>query len=573
MTDSIAQSFFINVPSTIDGVFLTRLDLYFQAKDPNLGFTVELRSMDNLTGEVTNTVLPFSNVYVPNSSIYTSDLGNIPTSVYFRAPVFVKNQTSYAFVVIPEGNSPNIQLWCAQLGDTDVATAQRVSEQPYTGVMFASSNLRTWTPVQSEDIKFKLYRASFNTDTPGTLVMTNDDIEFFTVSDPSGWGLIGETVNGEHRLTLASITGGTIANTEIITGATSGATGQITNISGSVYRVKDVPVNTTFTAGETVNVSYANGTSTGISATLSSFSIPKGTVYFRDARDADDIKLHLKNTSGTFSVGEQLRGQTSNTYCTIASIDDLQMNVADIEIQKLDFALTQSTWNVKTTSSTNVIGDFKLFDINTNNNFNSEKKIASKTNESANLSGSKSLQVQASLKTYSDYLSPIVNMNRSHNVIISNIINNDATGEDAVSGGNAYVRHISQKITLADGQDAEDLKAYITAFRPANATIKVYCKILNGEDSDTFEDIDWMEMTLNSTLLTSLDSNLNDFKEFEYTIDSSFLTGPNGEVQYVNSGGVTFTGFKYFVFKVVMLGTNTSLVPRLKDFRAIALQL
>lgn len=573
MVDSIAQSFFINIPSTIDGAFLTRLDLYFQAKDPNFGFTVELRAMDNLTGEVTTSILPYSNVYVPSSSIYTSSVGNVPTSVYFRAPVFVKNQTEYAFVVIPEANSPKLQLWCAQLGDTDLVTNKRVSEQPYTGVLFASSNLRTWTPVQEEDVKFKLYRASFDTSVDGTLVMNNDDLEFFTVKDADGWGFIGETVRGEHRLTLSTVTGGTIANNEIITGITSGSSGQIDNISGTTYRLKDIPVGKTFTVGESVSVKYANGATTGITATVASTSFPSGSIYFRDARDSDNIKLHLRSSGGTFIAGEQLRGQSSNNSCTIVSIDDLQMNVADIEIQKLDFTLTQSTWNVKTTTAENNLDAFKLFDINTNNYMNNEKKIASKTNESANLSGAKSFQLQGSFKTYSDYLSPIVNINRSHAVVIANIINNDDTGEDGIAGGNAVARHITQKVTLADGQDAEDLKAYITAFRPANATIEVYCKILNGEDSDTFDDIDWMKMKLNSTLLTSLDSNPNDFKEFEYTIDDQYLTGSNGEVQYTNSAGVTFTSFKYFVFKVVMLGTNTSLIPRLQDMRAIALQI
>jgi len=51
------------------------------------------------------------------------------------------------------------------------------------------------------------------------------------------------------------------------------------------------------------------------------------------------------------------------------------------------------------------------------------------------------------------------------------------------------------------------------------------------------------------------------------------LTGDNGEVQYTTADGVTFTGFKRFKIKVVLLSTSTSRVPRMRDFRAVALQI
>ena len=38
-------------------------------------------------------------------------------------------------------------------------------------------------------------------------------------------------------------------------------------------------------------------------------------------------------------------------------------------------------------------------------------------------------------------------------------------------------------VTLADGLDAEDIKVYVNAYKPANTDIKVYAKILNETDS------------------------------------------------------------------------------------------
>ena len=53
---------------------------------------------------------------------------------------------------------------------TDVATNETVFKVPAGGVMLTSSNDRTWTAHQKEDLKFKLYRADFTTGT-GTFYM------------------------------------------------------------------------------------------------------------------------------------------------------------------------------------------------------------------------------------------------------------------------------------------------------------------------------------------------------------------------------------------------------------------
>ena len=49
------------------------------------------------------------------------------------------------------------------MGETDVGGLRVVSKQPFLGVLFKSQNNRTWTPVDSEDLKFTLNKAEFNT--------------------------------------------------------------------------------------------------------------------------------------------------------------------------------------------------------------------------------------------------------------------------------------------------------------------------------------------------------------------------------------------------------------------------
>jgi hypothetical protein len=198
--------------------------------------------------------------------------------------------------------------------------------------------------------------------------------------------------------------------------------------------------------------------------------------------------------------------------------------------------------------------------------------VVSNSNEATYMSGAKSLVATASLTTGSEYVSPVIDLNKTYTVIVHNIINNDTTGETNKSGGNAVDRYISQKVTLADGQDAEDLHVYISAYKPTGSNIFVYAKFLNGEDSNSFEDRPWIAMTLNSKDAFGITDNINDIKDYDYVFSASIKTGSNGEVQYTNTNGVLFTGFKYFAIKIVLVSTDSAVVPRILDLRSIALQ-
>jgi hypothetical protein len=60
------------------------------------------------------------------------------------------------------------------------------------------------------------------------------------------------------------------------------------------------------------------------------------------------------------------------------------------------------------------------------------------------------------------------------------------------------------------------------------------------------------------------------FVEYDYTIPA----GPNkpaGVLEYT-VGSATFTGYKTFAVKVIPLSTNSSVIPKIRELRAIALQ-
>ena len=62
------------------------------------------------------------------------------------------------------------------MGEVDLITKKLNDKQPTLGSLFKSQNARTLTPSQFEDMKFKLNKAKFVTNEPGTILITNTDL-------------------------------------------------------------------------------------------------------------------------------------------------------------------------------------------------------------------------------------------------------------------------------------------------------------------------------------------------------------------------------------------------------------
>jgi hypothetical protein len=126
---------------------------------------------------------------------------------------------------------------------------------------------------------------------------------------------------------------------------------------------------------------------------------------------------------------------------------------------------------------------------------------------------------------------------------------------------------------LLDGQDAEDIRVRLQAYRPQSTDIKVYYKILNKDDSDAFSERSWvlMNQTTVSTVYSS-EENENDYKIFDYEVPVANLSGTSNQVQYTNSQNVTYTGYKYLAIKVVLTAEASGVVPKVNELMSIALQ-
>lgn len=577
--DPIAQTFRVNdytSLSSVSGVFLTKIDLFFASKDATRPVFVEIREVDPSTSYVTNKVIPFSAVTLEAAEINTSNNGSSATPVIFTTPIHLLDGKDYAIVIKPAASNPNVSLFVSRIGEDDLITSQRVSEQPAVGVLFVPSNNRTWTAVEEEDLKFNLYVANFDTTLTGSAVFKNQDVDFFKVTGSNTFNRIGEPVTG--HTTLINTSTMSVNVNMVLVGNTSSANGRVVSQSSNTIIIKDESLANKFTVGERANV-VINGVKQTQFVKIHSVSKPTGKVaYFDNVNySSSNTVLHLSDVTGSFNIGEQLKGQINGQTAIIGSIDKQEVDTLHLNASYISFEGTSLTASARlNTSSAARDSVFRLIEDNENTHFSIPKYILSKTLEGTNISGQKSGEIKFEITSSDNRLAPVIDIERVNAIVVTDKINNAANtaGELEPTGGQGEFRYITRTLALADEQDAEDIVVRLSAYQPLTSNIDVYYKILNKDDSDAFNDRNYVLMRqLTPSSIYSDSEDTTDFKIYDYGIFSANLTGAGGAVQYTNSEGVTFTGFKYFAIKIVMRTSLNGALPKVRDLMAIALQI
>ncbi len=176
--DPLAQTFLIDDSSLEGGVFLTKIDIFFFTKDPEIPVMLDIRTVEN--GIPTQNIFPFSKVVKQSEDVFTSEDASKPTTFEFKAPVYIPLKQECAMVLTSDSNQ--YKVFISLLGEDAIDAAhlgEKISEQPYIGVLFKSQNASTWTPSQYEDLMFKIYRATFtipSTASPSKLILENGEI-------------------------------------------------------------------------------------------------------------------------------------------------------------------------------------------------------------------------------------------------------------------------------------------------------------------------------------------------------------------------------------------------------------
>lgn len=125
------------------------------------------------------------------------------------------------------------------------------------------------------------------------------------------------------------------------------------------------------------------------------------------------------------------------------------------------------------------------------------------------------------------------------------IINNDYTNEHK-NQGNAWAKHLTSHIIFT--RLAEDLRVFLTAYKPPNTDIQVYARIQNSGDTEAFDDEDYTRLQLiDGTNIISSINQANDYIELTY----GFQPYPN--VQFTIAGSITTANAS-----AAIVGSNTT---------------
>ena len=163
------------------GGFLTKIDLYFKAKDTSEKIFVEIRETD-IGGTPTDKLIQdFARVSLLPSEITTSTDGATATTVTLPSPLYLQPNKQYALTLTCP-TSDDYEVWIGETNEPTVATQsypdadQVIYSNQYTGGnLFKPQNGSVWSPTVSEDLKFKLYKAQFSS-TAGVVYFHNPSL-------------------------------------------------------------------------------------------------------------------------------------------------------------------------------------------------------------------------------------------------------------------------------------------------------------------------------------------------------------------------------------------------------------
>ena len=512
----IAQSFFVEQTT---GIYCTKVDLFFSTVDESLPVQIQLRPMQN--------GLPSSSQIIPGTiklktgltnAINTSADATVATSFEFDEPVFLKGRQDYALVVTAD--SKDYRIYVSETEEFVIgSTEKRINKQPSLGSLFFTQNGVTFTPAQSLDLAFRIYKANFNS-TSGTAIFHNAPLPPRLLrADPL------TVVQGEAKVTVRETGSGLLpGDTVKLTGATAiGGIDAATLNKAAGYTVDSVDWSGfTFTADSSADSNAIGGGNLIKATTNMPFSIIHPNII-NLTPDKTALSGSVKVTNSTSFAGEE----TAYTGKSTAAFQNVKFNEDNI-------------------------GEFY-------------NVVANQDREATLGSGVKSLDMKISLTSFDSNVSPMIDLQRASLHLIQNIVDKQDSAGNTIAGfnkplnfvnetnarrGSSAAKHLTRVVTL--DTDSVGIRVLLTANRPDGTDFQVYYRTATSDEQITDKDfILQAEDTSNPS-----DNNPRIFRDYRYLIG-----GLNGSVK----------AFTKFQIKIVLRSNNNARVPKIKNLRMIAL--
>jgi len=618
--DPLAQTFIILDTDTLDvdegatGAFLTSCDIFFFAKDDTYPVTMEIRNVIN--GAPGPKILPFGRRTLQSSEISLSDDGNTATTFTFFSPVYVVGGAEYAICLLT--NTPEYKVWIADLGTQDTA-GNEITDQPHVGVLFKSSNNSVWVPSPTQDMKFSLKRAKFDTAAAGLVTLQNKALPLRTLQlnpmemlDNSTTLKILHPHHGMYaatnNVTIADVKSGasTTLNGAITAAATSitltsgtnfdDTSGKYSRDASSVYYIKiddeiisyetisgtDI-TSATRAANSTTAATHANG------ATVELYQLHKVPLYDINKTHTAIGNIGIDSYTITLATTPVVDGAGSISSfggSVVTATENNQYDVSTTIMGLLTPARTSLAAGFLGTTSTSPSGSETSFTKSTtstsiplddNYYWDTSYMVASSINETNEMSGTKSLNIPITLSSEVDALSPVIDVQRLSMIAVANKVNVINSSSDVYptsiysamtepEGDNHAAIYLTKKINLENA--ATSLRVILDANREDVASIKLLYKILRVDDAFDFDEIGYNFFNDDGTVAGSggpdvtvnPSLSLNQFNEYEYTAGIT------------DDGiGTSLGEFISFQIKIVLRTTNSARPPRIRQLRVLAL--
>lgn len=202
-----------------------------------------------------------------------------------------------------------------------------------------------------------------------------------------------------------------------------------------------------------------------------------------------------------------------------------------------------------------------LFD----NTFNLPKSMVLKKSSASN-----TITMEFITSIYDPYVSPIIDIQKSAIVLIRNMIDSSETSDTSYSAiitnellpipkikdktllntAPATMRYITKTITLADGFDAINCKVLLSIHKPSGTNVAVFVRTEPLGSFGKFEEYNYQLMTYTGNNFSSKDE---EFNEMEFNLSENI------------------DPFTKFAFKICLFSSDSSVVPKIKDFIGMAI--
>ena len=414
--------------------------------------------------------------------VATSEDATAATKFKFETPVYLLGNTNYAFV-LKAPTSLNYNVWTSKLGENQLGTETRVVQQPNLGSLFKSQNGGLWTEDQTQDVKFVLHRAEFQTATTGSIKLQNAALrQTKTVVDPVETNIDGTDVT-------STLFGDNPRVVRILMDYHGLEPNDMVAMEGVVNNPGGIP-NAEFNTVHTV--------------------LDAGLRYFT-------IMTTTSATNSEKSGGNAVTATPNRPY------EVLNVYTGAMVFGSSTLLATNTPTQAAGVSGYNTLNQYRQDQPNPiqlmdSYYYNGAKQVANSINEakyrgSLYLKGQKSMEINLTLGTLNSKVSPVIDLDRTNANVVRNLIDNPS-GRDSDQGVAEATLTLRKPVTgistltnksLLGFTDLLDNSSYDVTVRSYNATtgrIKVQGKNISKLKDSRFNDTTLASVGLASVTTT-----------------------------------------------------------------------